>query len=751
MKKIITLLLAAFCINAAFAQSGISGLVTDAKTGESLRGAHIILLSPRMATVSDDEGRFALDGLTGGQYQIEVRHIGYLSMRESFTLDGRSPIETSISLSPTIYSNDEVVITASRLEENLRDIPATVQVITRRDIESVPHQKIDDVLRYAAGINVISPAGLFSMRPLVSLRGLSGDEQGRTLVLVDGVPINKGDTGGVNWSRLIADDIERIEIFHGPGSSIYGNNAMGGVINIITRKPTTPLEGSARMSYGTFNTLMSSARVGGSLGNGFYYNISGMYNNSDGYNDLPEDKREEPDFSAPRFLDEYAASAKAGWMVNPMLNIEIQYDHFRNKKGEGEKIEAPDGEYRKFDTDFIRGRVTGANASFSYDLYGFYQLEKYFRLDERLRGGNYSRFDVKSDREDQGFGINLSNRITAGNRLVYGAEARFGSVTGGDYYVTSPDSIVNSGKLDSYALFAQNEQKFLDGKLTLTAGLRFDYVKFHDGDYITTDGAWTPVLPELNDHNWNAVSPRISLGYRPNDNTRLYATYSQGFRASILDDLCRSGWMWVGPKIANPELGPETIDNFEIGGNFQPSERIIITPSIYFMKGRDFLYYVATGDSLWGTRPIYRRENITGVTVYGVDLKTSFELTSDLRLLLNYSFNHSEIGKFEKNPELEGKMLTYAPEHQIKPGIIWSSQWVDASLFGIYKSKQYTNDDNSRQIDPFVTFDLRLSRRVGDFVMIFGEVRDLFDNERLDTEFSLSPGRLVNVGLGITF
>jgi iron complex outermembrane receptor protein len=571
------------------------------------------------------------------------------------------------------------------------------------------------------------------MRPVVTLRGLGGDEQGRTLVLVDGVPLNKGDTGGVNWSRLNPDDVERIEVFHGPGSSIYGNNAMGGVINIITRKPSKPFEGGARISYGTYNTLMTSANFGGYYQNGMYFRVSGMYNTSDGYNDLPAEFREEPDYSVARFLDEYNISTKVGWSIDPLLNIELQYDLFRNKKGEGEKIEAPDGEYRHFNTDFLGFRMNGNTGKFSYNLNIYYQYEYYFKLDERMRGGNYSRFDVKSDRIDKGITAHFTNQLTSSNKLVYGAEARFGSVDGGDFYVTSPDSVVNKGKIDNYALFIQDEQKLLDDKVTLTFGLRYDNTRFHDGDYITTDGSWTGILPELTDHEWDAVSPRAGISYSPNENLKLYTSWSKGFRASILDDLCRSGWMWVGPKIANPELGPETIHNYEMGGDVTIGNGIKLAPSVFYSKGKDFLYYV------------------TAVDIYGMELQSSFLVSENLNLFANYIFNVSEIGAFEKNPELEDKTLKYTPRHQAKAGAMWSPEWFNLSLAAVYKSKQYTSDDNSKYVDPYLTFDAKISKRIGEKFTTWAEVLDIADNQHNDTEYYLSPGRRINIGLSIAF
>ncbi|MCF8366928.1 MAG: TonB-dependent receptor [Bacteroidales bacterium] len=749
--NLLALLLFVFITHPAFCQTTVIGKITDKISGKPLSGAHVILPKINLATTTNTEGKFTLSNPGAGMYKIEISFVGYESIRHTIDVQDDSFTEINFPLTPTIYSSDEVVITASRNTEAIKGIPARINVITKNEIENIPNAKIEDILKYATGVNVNSPGGMYSMRPVITLRGLSGDEQGRTLVLMDGIPLNKGDTGDVNWAGLNTDDIERIEVFHGPGSSIYGNNAMGGVINIITRKPTEKIEGSARISYGTFNTLMTGANVGGNYKNGMYFRISTMYNTSDGYNDLPAEFREDPDYSVPRFLDEHNLSTKAGWRIDPMLNVEFQYEHYRNKKGEGEKIEAPDGEYRHFDNDLLNARLNGSNGKFSYNLNVFYQYENYFKLDERMQGGSYSRFDVMSDRIDKGAVLNLSGRLSKTNKLAYGAEARFGSVDGGDFYITSPDSVVNKGKLDNYAFFIQDQQSFLVDRLNLTFGFRYDNARFHDGDYFSTDGSWTGYLPELKDHTWNALSPRIGLSYRTENNNKYYISWSRGFRASILDDLCRSGWMWVGPKIANPNLGPETIDNLEIGGDISLIENLKIASSVFYAQGRDFLYYVATGDSLWGKRPIFQRQNITGVSVFGFEVQTSFQINPQLNIFGNYIFNHSEIGQFDKNPDLEGKILKYTPAHQAKAGIIWNNKIISISLASLFKSKQFTSDDNSKYIDPFITFDGKISKTLVDKMTAFLEVSDIFDNQHCDSEYYLSPGRRINIGLSITF
>ena len=172
--------------------------------------------------------------------------------------------------SPETYTLSQIVVTASRMEEELEKVPARVEVITREQIEHMPGLKIDQLLRHVSGVNS-SRTSMSQMRPVIGLRGLGSFEQGRTLVLMDGVPINKTDSGGVNWHCLNPDDIERIEIVKGPAARIYGPNAVGGVINIITRDVNSNSFGGhgAYGEYGYYDigaqAALSSDKVSGRL------------------------------------------------------------------------------------------------------------------------------------------------------------------------------------------------------------------------------------------------------------------------------------------------------------------------------------------------------------------------------------------------------------------------------------------------------------------------------------------------------
>lgn len=663
------------------------------------------------------------------------------------------PSYSQVQRDTVFHMLGEIDVTATKTPRSLSEVPGRVSVLSAEEMSLMPASRIDDKLKMVSGVNVRRSFGVFTMRPTVSVRGLSGDEQSRTLVLLDGVPVNTSDEGGVNWNSLNMVDVEQMEVFKGPGSSLYGSNAMGGVINIITREPEEPLSGSAEVTYGTFNTMQSKLSLNSRAGENVKLQLSGFYNTSDGYDPVPDSMQSRPEhqYSVPRYVDEGGICANVTYSLHKLFEVDAGYDLFRDKRGEGTEIEAPEGMYRNFDIDRVRLGIRGEDNDFRYRLNMFYQREDYFMINERMRGEHYVRFDVDSERDDRGLTLDLFREAGPNHTITAGLDAKIGSVDGGDFYQTSSDKVINKGSMRFFAGYLQDEISLSDNRLNIQMGLRYDNVRFYDGyfeaagdevrDFATYNG-------ELASNSWSTLSPRIALRYTPGRTMSGFISYGRGFRASILDDLSRSGWMWIGPKVANPQLGPETLDNLEAGMDIRPHWRWNISPTVFYSLGHDFLYYVATGEMLWDSRPIYRRENVSSVRIGGTELDMEYYASDQLSLFASYSLHHSEILAFEERTELEGNRLTYAPRHQLKGSIQWRNRFADIGLTVLYKSQQFASDDNTVEIEPYATVDVMFSRSLLDDIIASIEIINLLDNRHMENLYNRSPGRLFTVKIG---
>lgn len=654
------------------------------------------------------------------------------------------PIDTSLTISEVIISGYGNAVPISKTPGNVGVLPSYI-------LSKLPSQSIDQMIGMLPGVSSNRTSGVSQMVTTVSLRGLAGDEQGRTLVLMDGVPINTSDNGTVNWNAIHPDNVARVEVLLGGAAAMYGANTIGGVINIVTKQASAPFKLNASLMYGSMNTWRADATASAKLGKRVSLFLSGNYGQSDGYINVADSLRTE--FTHPIYMKEYSLYSKL--LYNPVNDwrVELSYNMYRDMRGEGEKIQAPQGEYRNFDNDRVTLRANTVNEKrWSMSVAAFFQQERYFKLDERMKGDEYQRFDVKAVRND--FGGLLNSSVTFGtNRLGLGAEVRVGSIDGGDYYKTSPDTVRNRGILDIYSVFIRDEQTLFKDKLWLQVALRYDLAKFHNGFFETVGdnvASFANYNGDLKSHTWYKFSPNVSIRYTPKAKFSTYFTYGRGFRASILDDLCRSGWMWVGPKIANPELGPEYVDNYEWGMSVSFG-RFKFTRSMYYGMGHDFLYYVPTGQKMYGNRDIFIRKNISKVRIYGGESEFSYNNNNGLYMTLNYTMAYTKILKADGLESIEGKQLTYSPKYMVKFMTIWSGSLGEASLKAIYKSKQYVSEDNSKSIKGFVLCDVALSKYLFQRrLALRAEALNLLDRRVTNSAEYLSPGRVFNFKISLS-
>jgi iron complex outermembrane receptor protein len=640
---------------------------------------------------------------------------------------------------------DDMVVTATRFLTEKTRVPGRITVITAEDIENTPFERVDELLQQVSGLQSTRTNGIFELSPQVTMRGLGGNEPGRTLVLIDGTPTSTGDTGNMRWNRLNLADIERIEVFKGPGSSIYGSNAMGGVINIITKRPDKPFAGDVSAGYGTFDTKKGAVRLGGRQAGdrGFYGQIAATGLDSDGYTSLTEKSRDY-DNRIDRFVEEFNVSAKLGYDFDDASSLELGYAYYDDRRGEGYKYNIPEGSHRDFDTNRVNLLYKRTVNDWQWQLSGFYQREEYYW--HRDFADADSIYKVLSDRDDYGAALSVSTDIGDHSTLILGADMRISEVDAIDDYDASSDFAMNKGRLEQYAFYVQDELRFLDDRLIVVGGIRFDTAKFKDGLYESNVSPFDLLSGSLNDSSWDAFSPKISSRYHFSDNISVYGSYSRGFRAPILDALCRYGIFHGRFYDANPDLENETLDSFEIGSDMRLSERLDLSFSGYYSRGKDFIYSVDTGQTrfLWGRdRAVYLMDNVSEVEIKGFEADLTFRPSTNVSFFASYTFNESLIDQFDERPELEGKRLEYVPEHSFSAGVDLFTPIVNARVVVNHIGSQYSNDMNTEEIDGYETVDVKLWRNL-DFLLpglsASLAVQNLFDETYLRSEDEKSPG-----------
>jgi iron complex outermembrane recepter protein len=674
----------------------------------------------------------------------------------------------------TEYDLDEVVVSATKTENIARDIPVRINLLNSFQVKALPVHYTDEYLQYLPSVYVSRPFGIFSSKSTVTMRGFDGKEQGRVLALIDGVPINKADGGSVNWNLISNGDVDRIEVVKGPGSSIYGANAMAGSVNVITKKPVKRFGGQAGLEYGTYNTwggrLNLSGRLNDSINRGFYWAFNGHYLQSDGYITQSEADQAANPYIVKSNMMEWCAGAKLGYDFKPNNYVELNIIRFDDRQGTGEQVYQPEGNTTDHDTWHIRAKYQGEQGMSKWDANLFFFDEHYKKVNEYMKD-DYTLYDVLSKRIDFGGLFSYSYKFSSHHLLTVGADPKQGSVDAQDVYYTSTDIVDNAGKMNTLGIFAQDEMSYFDDKFKIIAALRFDHAKYYDGAfYIETPSAETEFMNAYVDsaqasHNWNALSPKLSAQYLFKGDNRIYVSYARGFRPSVLDDLCRSGRMRGGFKMANSELGPETLDNFEVGGDVSITRKINFSASVYYSIGKDFIYYVNSGDSIdmgFGPRPIYLPENISGVGIFGLEAEVSYNIISGLRLTANYAHAHSEITDYDPGDvagvtDLTGKYISDVPGNMVGFMVTYSNRIVNASFAGKYTGKRWVNDQNvydeivgSDQYPAYTTVDVKLWK---DFKLFYLDLtlQNIFDVKYYDSKGAVCPGRFVTLEAGVKF
>lgn len=608
----------------------------------------------------------------------------------------------------TVVNNlEEVVVTATKTELKTIDLPTRVQTVPIYRINANNVFTIDDILSQISGVTVSRNDGMYSKKSEVTLRGM-GHEQGRALILMDGVPLNKLSTGSVNWNMIDPANVYRIEVVKGPGSSLYGGNAMGGTINIISRKPEGGTHGHAEVDYGTYNTVGANAGVSLKYGK-IYGGANGFFRRGDGYNAYPKELQDEQTIAAP--LMEYRAGGYLGVDFNKNNQLQINGGYYDGTRGTGDRIfygdETIDAKGRYQDQEY-RLRYSGKGINNSWEVSAFLIKEK--MSETKYKSKNL--YDVISYRDDWGVWGNYSHQFGTHFRLTAGAEYKGGRVNGQDVYVSATDIVYNQGSSTTLGAFIQGELSFFENKFAILPSLRYDYSHFFDGRYLIENktNATSAMHQFISDDlaagtKWQgAFSPKLALQYKFNDSSRLFASFSSGWRPGTLEDKCWFGVMKSGFIIANPDLKGERIYSYELGGDVLIGKKFNISVSGYYSDGHDFIYQVRTGRTFPDgkkTKDELKNSNIAKVEIYGAELDLVYNnlFVKGLDLFGNYTFTHATIAKFNKTQEADtditGKFLTYTPMHQVAAGAVFRSKYINLSVTYRYLTEQYMKDNNT--------------------------------------------------------
>jgi iron complex outermembrane recepter protein len=634
----------------------------------------------------------------------------------------------------------DVVVTATKSRQDVRNVPSSVTVIDRATIEKSNAQTVDQLLQgmpgvYAARMDISSPGRISQ----VYSRGLPGS--GRTLVLVDGVPMNGLYDGQVEWAQLSTRDVERVEVVRGASSGLYGNNAMGGVINIISRAPKEGRETMIDAEGGSMNTKSLAATYSQRSG-ADAFSVSGRALDSDGYDMWTE-------------ASKAAAGANASHMIatgTEKRNLATRYfhdfgDQFSLDTGLNYSRDLTTGIYdtpdytaqeREQYLASVRMRHFADKTESTFLLFGRFGTQQ-----ADTSNTTYTAVASTGDYDDRNVGVNwqTSTEMTDTQRLTFGADYSKGSIENNYRYVAEPTRINDlKGNMMRSAVFVQDEIRpdagwvfNLAGRYDSwkTDGSLTDRVGMPQGDYATRrDGAFSPKAGVVY-HVTNDVGVRASAGKAFNlpDMTQLYAATRRGTTT-----------YW-----GNPELRPETIVSLDTGVDWYWGKAGFLKATIYRNTAKDFIYSVRRDATN------FDKVNVGGVRTHGVELESSYRGSDSLTLRASYTYNNSIIREYEPNPALVGMRLTNVPDHQasVRADMTFTPS-TTVYVTGNYVGKRYGSDDNTTAYGSYSTYDLGMSQQFGANVSGRLTVTNVGDRVYAGIGY-MAPGRVVSAGITAKF
>ncbi|HEK0586104.1 TPA: ligand-gated channel protein [Proteus mirabilis] len=627
-----------------------------------------------------------------------------------------------------------LVTTASGFKQTVEDAPASVSVVTREQLETKSYRDVTDALKDVPGV-LVTGGGSSSD---ISIRGM---DPKYTMILVDGKRVASretrpnSDNSGIEQGWLPPlPAIERIEVVRGPMSSLYGSDAMGGVINIITRKAQKEWNFSLRG-----DTTLTERKNEGNTGQGSFYAAGPLIDNVLGlklqgqYSHRGEDRR----------VDGYNRQITASgggtlsWTPDEKNTVEFEFkkdnQHRDSRVGYSKSAElvkgkAPQSSFT--DYEFTHYALTHDG------VYDFGTMNTYVQRDESR---NPSR---KMDYDD----------TTVRNQTVFMFGDHMLSVGGQYRYEELKDEgnkLKGNNKLDRYswALFAEDEWT-LTNDFALTAGLRMD----KDENFGTH---WTPRVYGV----WHladewTLKGGVSTGYRSPDLRQATATWGQVTGGGRLD----------GVIFGNPDLKPEKSVTEEIGIIWDNRDNLTASLTIYNTDFKDKIMEKrvcdkdsskpCTADNGFGH--VYdfvsKRENVDKANMRGVEVTANWIISPEWNLAANYTFTDTE----QKSGDFKGKPLNKQPRHMANATLNWETTpemetWARINFRG--KTSDYLSRTSMAKSTPSYTFvDVGTSYSLTKQLNLIGGVYNVFDRRiERDNYGSTLEGRRYNIGLNYNF
>ncbi len=716
-KMLLTVLLCCF-VSLLYAQISVKGKVIDVD-GNAISGASVRVEYTTIVVVTDSKGEFVIENIPNGEHTLRASCVGCVAERKDIST---SEEDVVFQLKQSPLNINEVVVTGTGTHHRLKSSPVAIESISQKEINNTGVKGFENTMI------ALNPSMSFAPSAMGSFMQLNGLSNRYILVLVDGKKLAGDVSGNTDLSRINTDNIRRIEVLKGAASSLYGSEAMAGVINIITdkKKETVYVASNTWVSeYGQFNQSISADVNAGWFSSATAYQRS--QTNGWQLSDVEESKGSLVATDKKAVNQSYSDVLSQNFTFRPsdVFSFYAEGSLFDNKF----KRPVPTYKYDMLYKDY----AVNAGARYLLKGLGLITLDmsvdnfEYYK-DYTVAGGGFEVGDEEMSRRQRYYNANLKGVFSLGehHKLSVGTQYQV------DYLKSESD--VAGGSRDSYtwSLYAQDEIKLFD-KLQLVPGARYAYNEAFGSNF----------------------TPKLALMYSLG-NFNFRASYAAGYRIPDLKQLYNETISGTTLSVGDPNLSPEKSNYYSLNAEFI-SNVFTVSISGYINKLTDIIVVrqqeLTPEDIAEGLKKRQEYTNSSEAKVQGIDISISSYIGYGLTAGGGYSYLYSE--DYDT-----GNPLTGNSRHIGNVNLNWNKKWwifdSNFNINGRLQSERYYEDEDA---PAYQLWNFATSHRIksfGGFTLEPGFGIDNIFNYVDDRPFgsryaTLSPGRTVYASLSIKF
>lgn len=611
-----------------------------------------------------------------------------------------------------------IVVTATRSERIAADVPVSMTVLSEKEVQTTPARQIDDVLRTIPGVTMALGSTRFTP-PSMNNFSMRGVGEGRSLALLDGIPLNDPYTGQIQWRKVTGEDISQVEVVRGASASLFGNWALGGTINVLTR-PSTDGHSTLDLSAGTYGTTRAHFRLDHHFSDDLAVGLSLTNTASNGYNDTLASARGLIDVGANYHTTN--ASVRTDWF--PTANVRtwgrVGYLH------DYTRLNTPTAGYGAdiFDASGGGQFVLGTNY---VTATAFYQNNDPWIATSRSSATRSSETPASRNNarvNDRGATIQWTRSL--GTTLPQVS-------LGVDLLSIGIHNIRNNLASDGSVALVQDlhaQQQFVGvfglvswmpvSRLEILASGRLDDYENTSAVEKRSDGQ----VDEFPSTRKTRFDPRLSVRFAVSDALALRAATYGAFRAPTPQDLYQQRSAGRSDRVANPFLQPETLRGGEIGatlgrGAFRAEINLF----------RNDIDGIMTDVTLaTSPRLVRQTQNVGSAKSQGLEVMSTWRATPHLLVVSSYTLTDSKITSNPDDPTLVGKEIPDIPRNagSLQVRYIGPSGFV-VSIRGRAESKRFFDDQNTETQGGVPIFDLYTSWPVRGNAELYATAENIFD------------------------